>query len=154
MTFYLVCSFVCLFVTPSRHLVRVGQQLDLRYADKRILNTMKVCIERNNWQVEFDSVIFLNFIHVSFAKRRIKCSIAERKSGGTNTNHFVFVSDSLGRLAVLHFVRFCHTVAQLRYADKLIVNNEMGATEPPTLWHRACWQINETWDTLESAMCV
>ena len=41
---------LCLFVSPSLTLVHFGQLL--RYADKRIVNIMKVCIERNNLQVE------------------------------------------------------------------------------------------------------
>ena len=42
------CSFVCLL--PSLHSVRFGQLL--RRAHKRIVNIMKVYIERNNIQVE------------------------------------------------------------------------------------------------------
>ena len=44
---YLACMFVCLSVSPSVPLVRFGQLL--RYADKRIVNTMKVYIERRNF---------------------------------------------------------------------------------------------------------
>ena len=42
--------YVCLSVSPSLPLVRVGQLL--RYADKRIVNITKVYIERNKSQVE------------------------------------------------------------------------------------------------------
>ena len=45
-----VSLFVCLIVSSSFHLVRFGQLL--RHADKRIVTTMKVYIERNNLQVE------------------------------------------------------------------------------------------------------
>ena len=41
-----VCSFVCLFVSPLFSLGHFGQLL--RYADKRIVNIMKVYIKRNN----------------------------------------------------------------------------------------------------------
>ena len=57
-----------MYVSSSLHLVRFGQLL--RCADKRIVNIMKVYIERNNMQVEF-----------------------------SNINHLGSVSDSLGRLA-------------------------------------------------------
>ena len=36
----------------------------LRYADKRIVNIMKVYIERNNLQLEYDTVQQIDFIHV------------------------------------------------------------------------------------------
>ena len=50
LTFYLVCLFVCLTVSPSLPLVGFGQLL--RYVDKRIVNIMKVYIKRNNMQIE------------------------------------------------------------------------------------------------------
>ena len=47
---YSVCMLVCLFVSPSSlNLVRFGHIL--RYAGNRIVNIMKVYIERNNLQV-------------------------------------------------------------------------------------------------------
>ena len=45
-----VCVCVCVYVSSSLHLVRFGQLL--RCAHKRIVNIMKVYIERNNMQVE------------------------------------------------------------------------------------------------------
>ena len=45
-----VCLFVSLFVSSSLHLVRFGQLL--RCAYKRIVNIMKVYIERNKLQLE------------------------------------------------------------------------------------------------------
>ena len=42
--------YVCMSVSPSFNLIRVGQLL--RYADKGIVNIMKVYIERNNLQDE------------------------------------------------------------------------------------------------------
>ena len=49
----LVCMFVCQsVVSPTHPLVRRFGQI-LRYADKRIVNIMKVYIVRNNLQVEF-----------------------------------------------------------------------------------------------------
>ena len=47
-----VCLFVCLFVSHPLHLVRFGQLLGLRYADKLIVKIMKVYIKKNNLQVE------------------------------------------------------------------------------------------------------
>ena len=47
---FLLGLFVCLFVSPSQHLVYFGKLL--RYADKCIVNILKVYIERNNVQVE------------------------------------------------------------------------------------------------------
>ena len=46
----LTLYFVSLFVSPSLPLVSFGQLL--HYADKRIVNIMKVYIERNNLQLE------------------------------------------------------------------------------------------------------
>ena len=67
---------VCLFVSPSLSLGRFGQLL--RYADKRIVNIMKVCIERNNLQVEL--IRRRKFIWAlctfTFAKQQIQCNIA------------------------------------------------------------------------------
>ena len=74
---FLVVSFVCVFVCPSLPSVRFGQIL--RYADKRIVNINEVDIKRNNLKVELIRLHKnLDFIHVSFAKRRIQCNIAHR----------------------------------------------------------------------------
>ncbi len=49
----LVCMFVCQsVVSPTRPLLRRFGQI-LRYADKRIVDIIKVYIERNNMQVKF-----------------------------------------------------------------------------------------------------
>ena len=45
-----LCLSVCLSISPSFILVHFGQQL--HYADKRVVNIMKVYIERNNLQVD------------------------------------------------------------------------------------------------------
>ena len=60
----------------------------LRYADKRIVNIMKVYIERNN--------LFTLFTF-NLAKRRIRPPNAQH--GGSNINHFASISDSQCRLA-------------------------------------------------------
>ena len=51
----------------------------LRYADKRIVNIMKVCIERNNWQIGLTRYRkHVYFILVCFTTRRMQCNIAHR----------------------------------------------------------------------------
>ena len=47
---FLLGLFVCVSVSRSLHLLSLCELL--RYADKRIVNIMKVYIERNNMQVE------------------------------------------------------------------------------------------------------
>ena len=62
-----VCACVCVCIRSSLHSVRFGQLL--RCAHERIVNIMKVYIERNNMQVEL--IRFTKyFIHVYFCKAR------------------------------------------------------------------------------------
>ena len=71
------CSYVRVFVwiRSSFHSVRFGQLL--RCAHKRIVNIMKVYIERKNMQVQYHSVKSIDFIDVgnfevgNFRDRRV-----------------------------------------------------------------------------------
>ena len=82
----LFCLFVCLFVSPSLCLVRFGQLLC--YADKCIVNIMKVYIERNNLQVEF--IRCRKKMLTSFT-----CTFAKQIRRFRTQNHFGSVSDRL-----------------------------------------------------------
>ena len=93
-------SFVC----PSLSLDNVGHPITLlRYADERIVNFMKVDIERNKLQLEFIRYRKKNvdFIHVydCVASDSIKYRSPNAYHDVSNTNHFGYVSDNLGRLA-------------------------------------------------------
>ena len=75
----------------------------LRYADKRIVNIMKVYAERNNLQLELiRSVKKLEFIHVYFCEATDSMQYHPPNSYQevSNANHFGSVSDSLGRLEI------------------------------------------------------
>ena len=89
-----------MFVSPSICLVRFGQLL--RYADKRIVDIMKVYIERNNLKIEFiyDTVKSVDFIHIYFceATDSMQYCLPNTNQEVSNTNDFGSVSDSLGRL--------------------------------------------------------
>ena len=82
--------YVCLSVRPSLQLVRFGKLL--RYADKRIVNIIKVYIERNNLQVELIRFRKKNvdFIHVYFceAKDSMHYRPPNAYQEDSNTNHF------------------------------------------------------------------
>ena len=74
----------------------------LHYADKRILNIMKVYIERNNLQLELIRYgKNVDFIHVYFCEAidsmQYRPPNAYREV--SNTNHFGSISYSLGRLS-------------------------------------------------------
>ena len=98
-----VCvSVSCLFVRSSLHSVRSGQLLCC--AHKRIVNIMKVYIERKNMQVELIRLRKnLDFIQVYFRKATdsMQCRSPNTNQEASNTNHFDSVSDSLGRPAAL-----------------------------------------------------
>ena len=97
MTFY--------FVIPSLSLVRFRLPIMLlRYSDKRIVNIMKVYIERNNLKLELIRYRnFFDFIHVYFyeATDSMQCHTPNGYQVVSNTNHFGSVSDSLGRLSAM-----------------------------------------------------
>ena len=72
----------------------------LRYAHKRIVNIMKVYIERNNLQLECDTVkIYFIHVYICEATGPMQYRPPNAYQVVTNINHFVLVSDSLGRLA-------------------------------------------------------
>ena len=77
---WLFTWFVCLFVCCQSFASFSSFGQPLRYADKRIVNIMKVYIERTNLQVEL--IRFHNFFLFTFAKRRIQCNIAHRTQIG------------------------------------------------------------------------
>ena len=66
---------------PSLSLIRFIQLL--RYADKQIVNIMKMYIDRNNLQVELMrcSKKMLTLLTFNFAKSWIQCNIAHRMHG-------------------------------------------------------------------------
>ena len=82
-------SLCTLFVSPSLSLGSFGQQL--RYADKRIVNIMKVYIERNNLQVELIRCRKdVDFIHVYLceATDSMQYRPPNANQAISNTNHF------------------------------------------------------------------
>ena len=87
---------------PTVYLVRFCHQIvQLRYADKRFVNIMKVYIERNNLQLELIRYCkHFDFIHVYFCEAmdsmQYRPPNAYREV--SNINHFWPVYDSLGRL--------------------------------------------------------
>ena len=75
------CSCVCYLPRYSLHSVRFGQLLCCPH--KRIVNTMKVCIERKNMQVQltpfFKNIDFIGNLEVGyFRERRVIGLIAIR----------------------------------------------------------------------------
>ena len=96
------------------------------HADRRIVNIMKVYIERNNVQVEL-----IRFRNKYRLYSRLLCeatvSMQYRPPNAnqevSNTNHFGSIYDSLGRLAAsLSLLRFGLPITLLRFVDKRIVN--------------------------------
>ena len=66
---FVFCLFLCVFVCVSVLASFSSFWQLLRYADKRIVNIMKVYIERNNTQVELIRFCKnLDFIHVYFCE--------------------------------------------------------------------------------------
>ena len=91
---------VCLFVSPPLCLVRFCQLF--RYADNRIVNIMKVYIERTNLQVGLIRYCKnVDFIHVYFCEATDSMQYRPPNVNHEFSikNHFGSISDSLGRLS-------------------------------------------------------
>ena len=115
-----VCLFVCLFVSQSSlHLVRFGQMSC--FADTRIVNIMRMYIERNKMQVElirFRENI-LSFFTFTFAKRIIQCNIVHRTQLQTAAVRECLLSPLCGRICpfnfVHHSIEWCSSVFRLTF---------------------------------------
>ena len=103
MIHFVLCLFVCLFVSSSLSLGHFGPFS--YYADKCIVHVIKLYIERNNLQVELIRCRkkCLLFSGLSFAKRRVQCNIAHRtqiRRFRTQAISATSLSQSIGRLTV------------------------------------------------------
>ena len=91
-----------MFVSPSLCTYSSFFCQRLRYADNRIVNIMKVYIERNNLQVELIRYHKnVDLIHVYFCEATDSMQYRPPNVNRefSKTNHFGSVSDSLGRFS-------------------------------------------------------